>query len=44
MRRNKKLKLLVLVHETLVPPANHRELSVEEKDEFRTESDVVAAL
>ena len=40
----KQLKVLVLVHESLVPPENHRELSPEERDEFRTESDVVAAL
>jgi D-alanine-D-alanine ligase len=44
MSRSKKLKVLVLVHETLVPPENHRHLSVEERDEFRTESDVVASL
>ena len=40
----KSRKVLVLVHETLVPPEGHREMSVEERDEFRTESDVVAAL
>lgn len=40
----KRLRVLVLCHESLVPPADHASLSVEARDEFRTESDVVLAL
>jgi D-alanine-D-alanine ligase len=40
----KKLRVLVLVHETLVPPENIDHLSDQEADEFRTEFDVITTL
>ena len=40
----RKLRVLVLCHESLVPPPGHGEMSVEARDEFRTESDVVRTL
>ena len=40
----KKLRVLVLVHETLVPPENIDHLSDQEADEFRTEFDVINTL
>jgi D-alanine-D-alanine ligase len=40
----KKLRILVLVHETLVPPDNIDHLTDQEADEFRTEFDVITTL
>ena len=40
----KKLRVLVLVHETLVPPENIDHLTDQEADEFRTEFDVITTL
>ena len=40
----KPLRVLVLMHESLVPPANLKGYSDKEIDEFRTEYDVMAAL
>jgi D-alanine-D-alanine ligase len=40
----RKLRVLVLVHETLVPPENIDHLSDQEADEFRTEFDVITTL
>ena len=40
----KPLRALVLMHESLVPPANLKGYSDKEIDEFRTEYDVMAAL
>ena len=37
-------RVLVLVHETLVPPESTRGYTEQQIDEFRTEYDVVAAL
>jgi D-alanine-D-alanine ligase len=40
----KPLRVLVLMHESLVPPASLRGLTVKEIDEFRTEFDVMSVL
>jgi D-alanine-D-alanine ligase len=40
----KKLRVLVLVHETLVPPDDSSGYSVQEVDEWRTEYDVTSSL
>ena len=40
----KKLRVLVLVHETLVPPERIDHLTDQEADEFRTEYDVITTL
>ncbi len=40
----KKLRILVLVHETLVPPETLDDYTDQEADEFRTEFDVITAL
>ena len=40
----RKLRVLVLVHETLVPPENIDHLSDKEAGEFRTEFDVITTL
>jgi D-alanine-D-alanine ligase len=40
----KKLRVLVLVHETLVPPENIDHLTDQEADEFRTEFDIITTL
>jgi len=40
----KKLRVLVLVHETLVPPEDANGYSVQEVDEWRTEYDVTSSL
>jgi len=45
MRSNKKkYRVLLMVHETLVPPADASGMSDSEVDEFRTERDVLAEL
>lgn len=43
-RTMRRLRILVLVHETLVPPANFDQLTDQEADEFRTEYDVINTL
>ena len=40
----RRLRILVLVHETLVPPDNFDQLTDQEADEFRTEYDVINTL
>lgn len=40
----KKLRILVLVHETLVPPDDISHLTDQQADEFRTEFDVITTL
>jgi D-alanine-D-alanine ligase len=43
-KKRKTLRVLVLVHETLVPPEDTAGYSVQEIDEWRTEYDVTASL
>lgn len=40
----KQLKILVVVHESLVPPQSVEGLSDQQLDEFRTEYDVIRTL
>src|SRR5690242_14692535 len=40
----KKYRVLLMVHETLVPPADESRMSASQVDEFRSERDVLAAL
>jgi D-alanine-D-alanine ligase len=43
-QRKKKYRVLLMVHETLVPPDDVRDMSASEIDEFRAERDVLHAL